>query len=133
MLLRASSEKLGAEAEIDATVGRGGSGGVPDGETLVRFAEAVCRGEDVEGPRRGVLEAVGPAGFLEAACIVGIFNGLVRTADATGIPLDDGTLQSTREFRAELGLDAYAGAANSNLAAAATVVLADDDPQKLFR
>ena len=36
-----------------------------------------------------MLERLGTDGFIETASIIGIFNGLVRTADATGIPLDD--------------------------------------------
>ena len=68
--------------------------------------------------RAELLRAVGPAAFVEAASTVGIFNGLVRTADAAGIPLDDGTLRASVEFRAELGLNDYAGASSTDLAAA---------------
>ncbi len=119
MLLRASGEKVGDKVDLEATVGRGGDGGVLHGEALLRFGEAVTRGSDDAGAtRQALLRAVGPAGFMEAASIVGIFNGLVRTADASGIPLDDGTRDATIETRAALGLDAYAGAANTNLGAA---------------
>jgi hypothetical protein len=45
--------------------------------------------------------------------IVAVFNGLVRSADGIGIPLDDTMLAATVEARAELGLDSYAGAANN--------------------
>ena len=48
----------------------------------------------------------GVAGFVEAACVVGIFNGLVRTADASGIPLDEGTRAATADYRRDLGLEA---------------------------
>lgn len=118
MLLRASGEKAGEKVDLAAAVGRGGDGGVPHGEALLRFGEAVTRGSDDAGAaRRALLRAVGPAGFMEAASIVGIFNGLVRTADASGIPLDDGMRNDSAEFRGELGLDALAGAANTDLAA----------------
>ncbi|MDG2304877.1 MAG: hypothetical protein P8R42_09505 [Candidatus Binatia bacterium] len=114
-LLRASSEAIGENATLDATVGRGGSGGLPHGEEIVRFGEAVSKGEDAGGARDALIEAVGPAGFVEAAGIVGIFNGLVRTADASGIPLDDGTRDASGEFREALGLESYAGASNTDL------------------
>ena len=115
MLLRASSKALGEEVELEASVGRGESG-VPHGELLVPFAEAATRGsEELPEIRRRLLEAVGPAGFVEAAATVGIFNGLVRVADATGIPLDDGTLRASRGFRKELGLDAFAGSGFTEL------------------
>jgi hypothetical protein len=42
-----------------------------------------------------------------------VFNGLVRSADGIGIPLDDTMLAATAEERSMLGLDSYAGAANS--------------------
>ena len=49
---------------------------------------------------------------------VAVFNGLVRTADASGIPLDDGVVSATADDRARLGLDSFAGAANSDLSIA---------------
>ena len=39
---------------------------------------------------------------MHAAATVGIFNGLVRVADCTGIPLDDGTRDATVEERESL-------------------------------
>ena len=59
---------------------------------------------------------VGPAGLLEACLTVGAFNGLTRVADATGIPLDGGTLAATTDVRAELGLNDMAGARSSGAA-----------------
>lgn len=82
----------------------------------MRFAEAVTRGaEDVAAARTALRAALGEEGFGEVAGIVGIFNGLVRNADFSGIPLDEGTLHGSTDFRAELGLNAFGGAANSAL------------------
>lgn len=118
MLLRASSEAIGDEADLEGTVGRG-DGGVEHGELMARFAESATRGsEDLDEVRSRLLEALGAERFVEVAATVGIFNGLVRVADATGIPLDDGTLKASVEFRAQLGLNDYAGAVNSDLASA---------------
>ena len=77
MLLRASSEQVGAEVDLGATVGRGtAGGGIPHGAELVAFAEAVTRGsDDADATRRALLGAVGPEAFLLAAGIVGVFNG----------------------------------------------------------
>lgn len=114
-------------------MGRGGSGGVPYGDELVAFGEAVSRGTDeTEATRSALRNAVGENGFVEAASIVGIFNGLVRTADSTGIPLDDGTRKDSSDFRAELGLETYAGSANTDLAANPADA-ETDDVAKLFR
>jgi len=115
MLLRASSEKAGFEAKLEGAVGEG-DGGVVHGAILNSFGEVVTRGVDDPAPARQALrDALGPDGFVEACCIVGIFNGLVRTADASGVPLDDGTLDSTVGFREALGLNEYGGAANTEL------------------
>lgn len=121
MLLRASSQEAGAEVDLRATIGSG-SGGIPHGDLLVRYAEAGTRGgDDLEAVRAELLAAIGPEAFVEAAATVGIFNGLVRTADATGIPLDDGTLKASGDFRADLGLNEYAGAQSTDLARASGV------------
>jgi hypothetical protein len=85
--------------------------GVPDGRLLLGFATAAHRdAPDLPAARDALLAAVGSAGLLEACLTVSAFNGLTRVADATGIPLDGGTLAATSDVRAELGLDELAGA-----------------------
>ncbi len=118
MLLRASSEALGEEADLGGAVGRG-AGGVLHGDLLASFAELATRGGDnLPDVRAALIAAVGPEAFVDAAATVGIFNGLVRVADATGIPLDKGTLDASADFRSTLGLNEYAGARSSDLGAA---------------
>ena len=56
---------------------------------------------------------MGEDGLVDAAVIVAVFNGLVRSADGIGIPLDDVALAATVEARATLGFDEYPGAANN--------------------
>lgn len=116
MLLRASGEEAGdAPPDLRASVGEG-DGGVAHGAQLVRFGETITRGsDDADDARAELRAALGEVAFADAAGIVGIFNGLVRTADATGIPLDENTLQQSAAFREELGLNAFAGAQNSPL------------------
>lgn len=79
------------------------------------FAEASVRAEteDLSGLRTELLAAVGPDGVGHAAATVSAFSGLVRVADSTGIPIDDGLAEASVEARAELGLQDYGGAANS--------------------
>ena len=113
MLLRASSREVGREADLRGTVGEG-DGGVEHGELLAQFAEAVTRGSaDLDTIRQRLLAAVGPERFVEAAATVGIFNGLVRVADSTGIPLDGRTLEASAAAREDLGLNEFAGARSS--------------------
>ena len=118
MLLRASGEAIEEDVDLEGTVGRG-DGGLEHGAALLRFAEAATRGsEDLTDARSALLAEAGGAKFIEAAATVGIFNGLVRNADFTGIPLDEGTLHGSKDFREALGLNVYAGAANTDVARA---------------
>lgn len=132
VLLRASSKAIGEDAVLEGATGEG-DGGLPHGEALLRFAEAATRNsEDLAAAREHLLEAVGHVGFVEVAATVGIFNGLVRVADATGIPLDDGTRNGSVDFRESLGLNRFGGAANSDLTAATDDADRDDSVKQLF-
>jgi hypothetical protein len=86
---------------------------VPCGRLLVAFAEAVL-GEDDGAPARArgaLMAALGPAGLVDAAGVVGLFNAIDRVADATGIPLEPEKAAASADFRARLDLDRFAVAA----------------------
>jgi len=51
---------------------------------------------------------VGGAALVDAAAVIGGFNGIVRIADAMGIPLEDAKAADSAEWRASLGIDRYA-------------------------
>ena len=111
-LLRASSTALGASIDLGPALD--GGVGIPHGRILLEFATAAHRGDpDLPAIREALVTAVGSAGLVEVCLTVGAFNGLTRVADATGIPLDGGTLAATSDVRHELGLDAMAGARSS--------------------
>lgn len=111
-LLRASSSALGEELDVSRALADGS--GVPCGDLLLAFTAAAHHDrDDLPAARERLRDAVGEAGLIEAALTVGVFNGLTRVADATGIVLDGGTLAATPDLRAELGLNDYAGAVNT--------------------
>ena len=113
MLLRASSDAIGAGADHHGAVG-GSTGSVPHGGLLMAYAEAANRDPEAARALDGeVITAIGEAGLVDAAVTVAVFNGLVRSADGIGIPLDDSMLAATAEARAVLGLDGFVGAANN--------------------
>ena len=119
MLLRASSDAVGAEVDLSAAVEDAADGGVEDGAVLTAFAEAVVRAtDDLDAARARALETLGPEKFVEAAATVGIFNGLVRVADSTGIPSDAMMLERTADVRGELGFNRWGGARSSGVAEA---------------
>jgi len=120
MLLRASSAALGEHADTSAAVGNTVDPNVDHGAVLAAYATAAHHGA-ADAPSEAaaaVRSAVGVAGWVEAAMTVAAFNGLVRTADASGIPLDEGVVSATAGDRARLGLDEFGGSANSDLSVA---------------
>ncbi|MBT5047795.1 MAG: hypothetical protein HOM58_04775 [Rhodospirillaceae bacterium] len=112
-MLRESSKHTGDDIDLQAlTAGDGAASGIPHGDLLVAFAEAVTLADDAAmgGARDALQAALGDAALVDAAGIVGMFNGLDRVADSTGAPLEDWKAADTAEMRAALGIDAYAAA-----------------------
>lgn len=70
-------------------------------------------GDDLAGLRIELVDRVGPAAAAQAAATVSAFSGLVRVADGTGIPVDDGLAAVSVDLRGDLGLGSFGGAANS--------------------
>ena len=58
--------------------------------------------------RAALLDTLGSNALVDAAAVVGFFNAIDRVADATGIPLDPERVGQTADFRAQLGIDAFA-------------------------
>jgi hypothetical protein len=114
LLLRASGVTQNRAYDLNTvTGGAPGDGGVPHGRLLVAFAGAVL-GEDEEAlarARAALSKAIGLAGLVDAAGVVGLFNAIDRVADATGIPLEAEKLEASVDFRAALGLDPFGVAA----------------------
>jgi len=81
---------------------------VPYGCLLVAFAEAVL--EDAGAltrAREALAAALGPAGLVDAAGVVGLFNAIDRVADATGIPLETEKAAASADLRTALDLDRF--------------------------
>jgi hypothetical protein len=83
---------------------------VPHGAALAEFAEAIQDRDDtrLNGVRAELLRTLGPEGLVDAAAVAAIFNGLVRVADATGIPLEADKAEQTADFRTRLKICKYA-------------------------
>ena len=114
MLLRESSKAINLDVETQATMGSQGADSVNHGDQLVDFAEAVTYGShNIISSGRILRSSLGDNGFIEAAAIVGIFNGLVRTADSTGIPLDEPMKLATKSERASLDINQFKGSENT--------------------
>ena len=107
-MLRESGDFSGGRYDLEAVNGEG-DGGVTQGAALIRFAEAVVAGSDADlaAARQGLLAALGPAGFVDAAAVAALFNAIDRVADATGIPLEPEKAAATADFRPALGIGKY--------------------------
>jgi hypothetical protein len=116
-MLRASVEMQGGEVDLNAltVAGAAAESGVEHGAVLIEFAEAVV-GQDEPAmvrSRAAVRAVLGDLGLIDAAGIVANFQRMVRIADATGIPLDAPVEMLSADVRAGLGVNDYAGAANT--------------------
>jgi len=113
-MLRESNEYNGDDFDLQAlTAGvDGAASGIPHGDLLVAFAEAVTLADEaaITEARTALQAAMGDAALVDAAGIIGMFNGLDRVADATGAPLEDWKAADTAGMRAALGIDSFAAA-----------------------
>jgi hypothetical protein len=110
-----SGEANGLTIDLKAALERDhvGDVGVPAGAELLAFTNAVELGGDIGDARATLGRVIGDEAMLEAAATIAIFNGLVRVADGTGIRLDDGVFGASVDERELLGINRFAGAANS--------------------
>lgn len=76
---------------------------------LVDLVDAWASGDAAAlvSARAAVVEALGADRMLEAAGVVGNFAMMVRIADATGTPLDRGSVDMSADLRSAMGVDAY--------------------------
>ena len=81
--------------------------GVPHGDALVSFAEAVVSRDraTIATAREALIEAMGVEAMVDAAAVAANFERMVRIADGTGIPLGAGLESRSRAVRDELQLE----------------------------
>ncbi len=115
MMLRASIDYQGVGGELAAVTGDRAGVGLPGGEALVAFADAVVGSSPGEiGPARERVRAeLGDAATVDAAGVIANFQRMVRISDGTGIPLDPPMQMMTEGLRADLGINEFASAKNT--------------------
>ena len=115
-MLRESIQTSGTEFDLHTAMGSAkGSGGIRSGQNLADFAEAITLqdAERVAALRETLVRELGVAGMLDAAAVASAFHGFVRVADSTGAPPAGASGgQVTMEFREELGINDFYGAAH---------------------
>ena len=111
MLLRGSGEHQGVDfdlADIVRDKPNEDDAGVESAALLTAYADAFYSTEPaaLERTRNALVAALGSAAMIDAAGIVGMFDAVVKVADATGITLEPVKAEASAEFRRALGIDA---------------------------
>lgn len=110
-MLRESRDQTGEDIDLAAITALSESkdGGIPHGDLLSDFAEAIIVGSDEEltRARNTLVDAMGEAAMVDAAGVAGFFNGIDRVADSTGAALEDWKDEGG-EMRDALGISAFA-------------------------
>jgi hypothetical protein len=99
-LLRASGQHDNRDYALHGVMDGATTTGVTAGEALLALVDASL-GYDgaVLEQARGVMRAsLGQAALLDAAAVIGGFDGITRIADATGIPLEPAKAEQTADF-----------------------------------
>jgi len=112
-----SGDALGIEIDMERVVDPSfvGGVGIEHSAELLAYTNLVqSDGEGLAEARQALITSVGADGLVEAAATIAAFNGLVRVADGTGIQLDAGLDGFSHDERARLGIDEFAGAANTD-------------------
>lgn len=114
MLLRASGQHTGDDYDLTNIHGSEDAR-IPHAAVLLAYADAFYSGdaEALKQSRQVLHTAVGDAALVDAAGIVGIFDAVVRIADATGTPLEDYKIEISGVLREELGINDFPSARES--------------------
>ena len=107
-MLRASSSTHDETIELEAVMNSDVSSGIPHGEALVRFAEAVVgrNADEIRGAREALVAESSAEAMVDAAGVISNFQRMVRIADSTGIGL--GNFEPmTEDLRHDLGIEDF--------------------------
>ena len=76
---------------------------------MLSFADAALGGDPValDAARSVLVGVVGAAGMVDAAAVIGGFDGITRIADATGIPVEPAKAEGAADFVSALGIGRY--------------------------
>lgn len=111
MLLRASGQHTGDKYDLTAILGSRDDK-IPHAALLSAYAEAFYAEDPgvLEKARNALRASVGDAVLVDAAGIVGVYDAVVRIADATGTPLEDYKVEISGGLREELGINDFPAA-----------------------
>lgn len=108
-MLRASSQAEGLDANLKAVTQEDGDAGVSCSNLLRKLTEATIEmaWDDLDSIRLEAIETIGRQSTVDALAVASGFNGIVRVADATGIPIDSYEDDVGKEIRSSIGIDEF--------------------------
>ena len=108
-LLRASGQHDNRDYALHGVMDGATATGVTGGATLLALADAALGRDDalLARVRAAVRDSLGEAALLDAAAVIGGFDGITRIADAIGIPLEQAKAEQTADFFDALGIGRF--------------------------
>ena len=105
-MLRESARAYGYDVDLMAVTHPTIRMGVPGGNALLRFVDAITgvSGVDLGAAQQDVIEQLGPEALVDAAAVFGNFAMMNRIAEGTGIPLSRQMEAREEDLIAALGL-----------------------------
>ena len=110
-MLRESALAYGYDIDLAAIADPSIPMGVPGGNALLRFIDAVTETSsvDISDAQRDVIDELGPEALVDAAAVYGNFAMMNRIAEGTGIPLAWQMETREEDLIAVLDLDRFKG------------------------
>jgi hypothetical protein len=108
-MLGSSASQLGIEWEPRSITDPAVDPLLKGGRELVDFVDAAHGDEEeaLAAAMSALTAALGDAATVDAAAVIGNFNQMNRLADATGMPVGQGTMRNTEELRAAAGIEHF--------------------------
>ncbi len=106
-MLSWSAAETGQPVEVAALTDPERDPGLPGGDVLLGFVDAVLGGADLSAAREALVQRLGPGGLVNAASVVANFQMMNRIADGTGMPVGKGARLRNADLIVRLGLDRF--------------------------
>lgn len=103
-MLRASASTFGYDLDVRSVVDRSVPTGVPGGNSLLDFVDAVVGDGDADTARQAVIETLDGPSLFDAATVLGNFQMMNRVAECSGIPVAPQAIERSAEMIELLGI-----------------------------
>lgn len=106
-MLRASASEFGYDVDVRSVVDRSVGTGIPGGDELLDFVDAVLGGGDADAARAAVVDALDGPSLFDAATVHGNFQMMNRVAEASGIQIPPQAVERSGDVIELLGIGSF--------------------------